>query len=52
MTATKNKLETTVGELVTERPARARIFESFAIDYCFCGRPIEQQETEESVPGG
>ena len=34
MTATT--LETTVGQLVTERPSRARIFESFGIDYC-CG---------------
>lgn len=29
-------LERTVGELVTERPNRARIFESFGIDFC-CG---------------
>ena len=29
-------LETTVGQLVTERPSRARIFESFGIDFC-CG---------------
>ena len=36
MTGTKSKLETTIGELVTARPARARIFESFGIDYC-CG---------------
>jgi regulator of cell morphogenesis and NO signaling len=36
MTATTNKLESTVGQLVTERPARARIFETFGIDYC-CG---------------
>ena len=36
ITTTNSKLETTVGQLVTERPARARIFESFGIDYC-CG---------------
>ena len=38
-----SKLETTVGQLVTERPARARIFESFGIDYC-CGgkKPLAQ----------
>jgi regulator of cell morphogenesis and NO signaling len=28
--------ETTVGQLVTERPSRAKVFEKFAIDYC-CG---------------
>jgi len=50
MTATKNKLETTVGELVTERPARARIFESFAIDYC-CGgkKPLAQAIAEKGL---
>lgn len=33
----------TVGELVTERPARSRVFEQFRIDYC-CGgrRPLEE----------
>ena len=36
MVATTNVLETTIGELVTERPARARLFESLGIDYC-CG---------------
>lgn len=32
----------TVGELVTERPARSRVFEQFRIDYC-CGgrRPLD-----------
>lgn len=29
-------LESSVGQLVTERPARSRIFESFGIDFC-CG---------------
>ncbi|GMU32809.1 MAG: iron-sulfur cluster repair di-iron protein [Planctomycetia bacterium] len=34
---------TTVGALVAEQPARARVFESFGIDYC-CGgkRPLAQ----------
>ena len=45
-----NKLETTVGQLVTERPARARIFESFGIDYC-CGgkKPLAQAITEKGL---
>jgi regulator of cell morphogenesis and NO signaling len=36
-------LQATVGQLVTERPARARVFESFGIDYC-CGgkKPLSQ----------
>jgi len=34
MIATSDKLDITIGQLVTERPARARIFESFGIDYC------------------
>jgi regulator of cell morphogenesis and NO signaling len=29
-------LEQTIGDLVTERPSRARVFETFGIDYC-CG---------------
>ena len=28
--------ETTVGQLVVERPSRSRVFEKFGIDYC-CG---------------
>lgn len=36
MVATQDKLETTVGQLVTERPARARVLERFEIDFC-CG---------------
>lgn len=31
-------LERTIGELVAERPARARVFEGFRIDYCCGGR--------------
>jgi len=50
MIATTNKLETTVGQLVTERPARARIFESFGIDYC-CGgkKPLAQAIAEKGL---
>ena len=35
-------MEMTVGQLVTERPARSRVFEQFGIDYC-CGgkKPLE-----------
>jgi regulator of cell morphogenesis and NO signaling len=36
-------LETTVGQIVTERPSRARIFERHGIDYC-CGGKISLQE--------
>ena len=47
---TNSKLETTVGQLVTERPARARIFESFGIDYC-CGgkKPLAQAIRENDL---
>jgi regulator of cell morphogenesis and NO signaling len=36
-------LEQTVGELVTKRPARAKVFETFGIDYC-CGgkKPLKE----------
>jgi regulator of cell morphogenesis and NO signaling len=33
---TTNATEMTVGELVTERPARSRVFEKHGVDYC-CG---------------
>jgi len=36
-------IQTTVGELVKERPARSRIFEKFKIDYC-CGGKIPLTE--------
>jgi len=36
-------IQTTVGELVKERPARSRIFEKFKIDYC-CGGKIPLAE--------
>lgn len=36
-------IQTTVGELVKERPARSRIFEQFKIDYC-CGGKIPLAE--------
>ena len=32
MVATTSVLETTVGQLVTERPGRARVFEAFGND--------------------
>lgn len=36
-------IQTTVGELVKERPARSRIFEHYKIDYC-CGGKIPLSE--------
>jgi len=33
---TANSLEVTIGQLVTERPSRSRVFEKLGIDYC-CG---------------
>src|SRR6476659_5007291 len=50
MTAIKSKIEMTVGQLVTERPARARILEAFAIDYC-CGgkKPLAQAIAEKGL---
>ncbi|MDZ4804112.1 MAG: iron-sulfur cluster repair di-iron protein [Candidatus Eisenbacteria bacterium] len=38
MNTTQKWMEQTVGQLVTERPGRARIFESLGIDYCCGGR--------------
>ena len=45
-----NKLTTTIGQLVTERPIRAKIFESFGIDYC-CGgkKPLAQACAERKL---
>lgn len=42
---------TTVGALVAERLARARVFEQFGIDYC-CGgkRPLDEACREKRVP--
>jgi regulator of cell morphogenesis and NO signaling len=42
-TETSSVTDTTVGQLVTERPSRARVFEKFGIDYC-CGgkKPLGQ----------
>ena len=50
MVATTSKLETTVGQLVTERPGRARVFEAFGIDYC-CGgkKPLAQAILEKGL---
>jgi len=47
MIATSDKLDTTIGQLVTERPARARIFESFGIDYCCGGKKALAQAIRE-----
>jgi regulator of cell morphogenesis and NO signaling len=44
---TTNKLETTVGRLVTERPGRARVFEAFGIDYCCGGKKLLVQAARE-----
>jgi len=42
-TETVGATDTTVGQLVTERPSRARVFEKFGIDYCCGGRkPLGQ----------
>src|SRR5262245_54648784 len=43
----------TVGELVTERPTRSRVFERFGIDYC-CGgrRPLAAACDESGVETG
>ena len=38
MSTTHNWMEQSVGQLVTDRPGRARIFESLGIDYCCGGR--------------
>jgi len=38
MNTTRNWMEQTVGQLVTDRPTRAGIFESLGIDYCCGGR--------------
>ncbi len=47
---TANLLESTVGELVTQRPARSRVFEIYGIDYC-CGgkKPLQQACAERQV---
>lgn len=40
---TNLQLNQTVGDLVTEQPARARVFEQFGIDYC-CGGKVLLKE--------
>jgi regulator of cell morphogenesis and NO signaling len=40
--------EQTVGQMVVERPSRARIFETLGIDYCCGGRKPLSQACEES----
>jgi regulator of cell morphogenesis and NO signaling len=50
MVATNNKLEITVGQLATERPGRARVFEAFGIDYCCGGKmPLSQAIREKGL---
>lgn len=43
-------IETTVGQLVVERPSRARVFEKLGIDYC-CGgkKPLRQAIVESKL---
>lgn len=43
-------LETTIGQLVTSRPGRARLFESLGLDYC-CGgkKPLAQACMEQGI---
>lgn len=43
-------LQGTVGQLVAERPSRARVFEKFGIDYCCGGRkPLDQACRDRAV---
>ncbi len=43
-------LETTIGQLVTSRPGRARLFESLGLDYCCGGRkPLVQACAEKGM---
>ena len=47
---TAEHLPGTVGQLVAERPSRARVFEKFGIDYCCgCRKPLEQACSERQV---
>lgn len=41
---------TTIGQLVAEKPSRARVFENLGLDYC-CGgkRPLEEAATEKGL---
>jgi regulator of cell morphogenesis and NO signaling len=50
MVETTDRMHSTIGQLVTERPARARIFETFGIDYC-CGgkKPLAQAIAEKGL---
>lgn len=43
MAATQSMLNLTVGELVAQLPARARVFEQVGIDYCCGGRTVLAQ---------
>jgi regulator of cell morphogenesis and NO signaling len=46
-------IESTVGQLVVERPSRARVFEKLGIDYC-CGgkKPLRQAIEEKNLDVG
>jgi len=44
-------VEATVGQLVVERPSRARVFEKFGIDYCCGGKvPLKQAIAAKGLP--
>src|SRR5688500_15441604 len=46
-------IESTVGQLVVERPSRARVFEKLGIDYC-CGgkKPLAKAIQEQGLDAG
>lgn len=46
-------IETTVGELVAQRPSRSRVFEKLGIDYC-CGgkKPLSEACAEKGIDAG
>jgi regulator of cell morphogenesis and NO signaling len=47
------KLDTTVGQLVAERPARSRVFEKLGIDYCCGGKmPLAQACADQGLDPG
>jgi len=50
MSATFTEVPPTIGQLVTQRPARARVFEAFGLDYC-CGgkKPLAQACQEKGI---
>ena len=48
-----NYTEATVGQLVTERPRRSKVFENYGIDYC-CGgkKPLQEACNEKQIDLG